>query len=423
MHHTLRRLLPDRLSENAAGMPALAAVVAGFLAVLTLWLDHTAGAGLLPASMQWTASNARTLLGSLVGAIVTVAGFTFWMRAVMVQLVSSEFSPRVLSVYLEDDFQRTVTAFMVGALMYVIIVLGAIPADGDIIPVVSVAVSIVVTLAAVVSILVAIKNGVRALEVSELVRRMTDTLIDQIEAGARELSPPTVVGDDGPTGLPVHVTQRGWIQRIDRHRMLTALPPGATLRLTAKVGDFIDVDQVLGHVTGGDADLDRIRSAVTVGRVRTGAQDLSFRFQQLVDVAEQALATGSTDSTTAYEVIVHLGAALRALMRAGAPQVDVVDGDRRVLAPNEPSETDLVREVVGRLRLEIVRYPTVVEHLLRVLAGVRDTAAAHGRDDAVAELVRQAVRLLDGAAGADLVPSDLEDLRAFAAENQLLVAA
>ncbi len=419
MHRTLQRLLPRRLWENAAGLPALAALGAAGLAALTLWLDRAVGPGHVPDLLAWSAPNVRTILGALVGAIVSVAGFTFWMRAVMVQLVSSEFSPRVLSVYLEDAFQRTVTAFMVGALTYVILVLGAIPTEGGPLPVISVLLSIGAALGSVVAILVAIKNGVRSMEVSELVRRMTDRLIADIEArGAR--------GDDLPPidldrdGVAVQATRRGWVQRMDRRRMVDALTDGATLRVDVTVGDFVDVGDVIGHVLDGAGDPDGIRAGLTVGRVRTSAEDLGFGFQQLVDVAEQALAMGSADATTAYEVMVHLGAALRALMRVGAPTGHVRLDGRCVVNHREPTEADHVRDVLRRLRLDSSPYPAVVAHLLEVIEGVRRAAIDNGRDDAARELEVQAARLLDGAAASGILDDDLRDLRGLAAARALV---
>lgn len=399
----------------------LAALVAVALAGSTLWLDRSVGPGHVPDLFAWSVANVRTLLGGLVGAIVSVAGFTFWMRAVMVQLVSSEFSPRVLSVYLEDAFQRTVTAFMVGALTYVILVLGAIPPQGEPVPVISIALSIVLTLGSVVAILIAIQNGVRSLEVSELVRRMTDGLIERIESGGPSGGELPRVDLDRE-GVAVHATRRGWVQRMDRHRMAEALSDGATLRLDVRVGDFVDVDDVVGHVLDGTGDADGIRAGLTVGRVRTYAEDLGFGFQQLVDVAEQALATGSTDATTAYEVMVHLGAALRALMRVGAPTGHVRLDDRYVANHREPTEAEHVRDVFRRLRLNSSPYPAVVAQMLEVIQGVRQVAIAHGREDAVAELETQARRLLDGAARSGILDDDLRDLRELAASRDLVPA-
>lgn len=53
--------------------------------------------------------------------MITPAGFTFWMRAIVVQLVSTEASPKVLTAF------RTASAIMTGALLLLAVIVQGWP--------------------------------------------------------------------------------------------------------------------------------------------------------------------------------------------------------------------------------------------------------------------------------------------------------
>lgn len=117
-------LRPGKMAKH----PLFPAVVSALLAAMVSWGTLTLdGLVRMPGLMSLGGENARVMLGALLGAVVTVSVFTFWMRAVMVQLLSGDVSVRLASLFLEDRFQEWLVGGVVGALTYVTIVLGTIP--------------------------------------------------------------------------------------------------------------------------------------------------------------------------------------------------------------------------------------------------------------------------------------------------------
>lgn len=412
----LRGRLARRARRNIALYPLLLSLGAAVLAALTLWVDARLAPGPFPPLLRFPAPNARMLVSGLVGAIVTVAVFAFWMRAMMVQLVSSQFSPRILGVYLEDNYQRFVMGLNIGALVYVVVVLGALPpGDDGAVPMISLVVATLMAIAAVLSILVAMRDSTESLGISEVIRRITDDLLDRIAHAAEVAQVPQPSVDASGGGRALRIDRLGWVQEVRRHDLARALGPDGVVRLEVRAGGFVAPGDRVATLVSGDIDERAFRDAFTIGRVRTRARDIEFGFQQLVDVAEAALAAGNADASTAYEVVVHVEAAMRRLMEVGVHTGHAtVEGGGAVVAAAELDEAGLLRATFERMAEDGGRSPMVARHLIRTLGRIREAARSHDRSAAALAAEEQAATLLRRAANAGVLEEDLVELQQVA---------
>ena len=102
------------------------------------------------------------------------------------------------------------------------------------------------------------------------------------------------------------------------------------------VGDFVAHGMPLATVWGdGEVDDDAIRAAFSLAKERDLAEDPSFGFRQLVDIAERALSPGVNDPTTATQCLDHLHDLLRHLAHRPLPDQlsESAEGTVRVVMP------------------------------------------------------------------------------------------
>jgi uncharacterized membrane protein len=113
----------------------------------------------------------------------------------------------------------------------------------------------------------------------------------------------------------VPAAEPGVVQRVDVEALgRLAAEHDVTVRLLRSVGEFVAAGAPLLDVHGpGEPGLDRLRSAVLLGRERSMDEDVGFGLRQLVDIAERALSTGVNDPTTAVQVLDQLHDLLRRL--------------------------------------------------------------------------------------------------------------
>jgi uncharacterized membrane protein len=399
------------VARDVLALPAALLAVGVVAALAVLALDHGLPSERLSAWVAFEPATARTMLATGAGAILSVAAFTFWMRMVVVQLVTSTFSPRLLAQFLEDGFQRIVMASMIGAFGFVVTVVRDVPADGTAadVPQLAVVVALLVVAGAAAGILVSIRVSVHTLDNGRLVHTIADGVSEVIDTvypnrGDQHAVDPTP--PDGP-GRRVDAAESGWVATIDDQMLLDRLPPDTVVELHCRVGSFVVVDEPVATVWPvdvPDAVVATVGDAVVIQDTRSPDQDLEYGLRQLVDVGEQSLTSSAPDSGTANEVIGHLGAVLDHLISrdAPAPAHGDVEG-RRIIRPLELSQEQLFRGAVAPLRQAGSGFPHVAKDLLRMLRGLRTRAVERDHDGHLAAIDREAALVVEGALAADTV--------------------
>ncbi len=148
-------------------------------------------------------------------------------------------------------------------------------------------------------------------------------------------------------------------------------------------------------------------------------QDISFGLRQMADVGLKALSTGINDPTTTQDSIFHSAAVLAELLRRDPPQDLSGETDRRVVLVEQPNGDDLVRLAFAELRRAAATQPTVCIYLLEALHLLREGLDAAGLSSRTAVLFEQARLVVAGCKAADLLPADLDDVRARTTDASL----
>jgi uncharacterized membrane protein len=338
------------------------------------------------------ASAARDVLAAIAGSCVTVAGVTFSLTGVVLQLSSSQYSRGILRGFLADRITQFTAGAFIGVFAYALVVLRSVRGAPDpFVPSLGVSVAIVLSIAALALFLVFIDHVTKLIQVSNLAARIgadTNAELQRLRASPAE-------PDDGDArarawratgaGLPVHVRRPGYLRTIDVDTIARMLrPERARVLLLAKPGDLVSPDEPVAEVWKDDPETerrmedDRVRAAVLAGLRVANERDLrddpGFGVRQLADVAIRALSPGINDPTTAVTCIAYVRAAL--VEQASLPPAS------RVV------ETDDVQIVVARWSLgrDSEALAEIAHH------AVRDPRVAAAIEQAVAAVARAARR-------------------------------
>lgn len=390
-----------------------------------------------PLLLTSTVESARTLLATIAGATITVAGIAFSAALIMIQLASSQFSPRALREFFRDGFTKRTLGVVVGTFAYCLIVLRTVrgPVEGGqaIIPTVSVFVGLTLGLIAVLAIVGFINHSAHSMDAAEVIRRITDETRRHIAKllptpEARLDQPPSNGGPDPPSGVPTLVVRAavdGWVQQIDPDHLLRAAGNGGGIRLETRPGDFLWEGAPLCTVWPRPAEEEHAvreaREAIRLGRTRTMQQDLGFGIRQLVDIALRALSPSTNDPSTAQEAIVHLGAILRDLLLRPSPPVHRVDErGRRLYRPREHGHDEFVRLAFDQIRRAGASQPAVMLTVIRVLGNLLAAVEDAERGERAPALRHEARLLLREVEAAGLLETDVEEIRMRATTDGLI---
>jgi uncharacterized membrane protein len=315
---TLARLL-GRAFRPFWVVPALWCVGAFVAGLLLPEVDERL-AEQVPFLFQAGPDGARTFLSSIAGAMISVTGLVFSITMVVLQLASSQFSPRVLRTFLDQRTPQMTLGVFTASFVYALTVMrsveGAEGTGSGGVPQLAVTVAFLMVLASVGMFLAFIHHITQAISVDTIIDEVGDDtrrLVERSTGGrstVTEVAPAPLPGLGAPT--VVTAERKGYLNRVDV-AALCRLAHRHDVRVSVllPLGTYLVQDSPLAVVHGGaqhpEVDWQRqVRRHVVVGWRRTMEQDVSFGLRQLVDIGERALSPGVNDPTTAVQVVDEL---------------------------------------------------------------------------------------------------------------------
>ncbi|TWJ21363.1 putative membrane protein [Micromonospora endolithica] len=344
------------------------------LSALELQFDLPFG-GVVPSGP----AGARSLLSSIITAMISFTALVFSITVVALQLASSQYSPRVLRTFLQDRTIQATLGTFVATFLFAMVVLAALPAQRDEgLPELSLAVSIALVLASSGTFIYYLHHITTVMRVSHII----GSIGAQTRRSIAQLPPPdqpsaTVLGEVIQT---VPATAPGMVSNIDLALLARlAREHDCAITVVPIPGDFVVTGAPLLRVhrtaggTGRPVPADRAEQGVTIGVERTPGQDLGFGFRQLADISERALSPAVNDVTTAVRAIQEAHDLLRRLAARPDPVHVVRDDDGTVRARFTGISYDtILAMVIDDIRLVAGDQPRVM-HLLDSI--VRDLAS------------------------------------------------
>lgn len=354
MNHLHLRWIWERLRASYWFVPAVLTLVTVGLAL---------GLGALDEALQardeysaptwlWTGGpeGARTLLGTVAGALITVVSTVFSITIVALTLAANSFGPRLLRNFMRDRGNQLVLGAFTSTFVYCLLVLRSVRGgeDAAFVPHVAITVALALVLVNVGVLIFFIHHVAISIQADEVIavasRDLDHAITDFLARAPREPAGPDRPArpdedDDGLEGRghghPLTAGRSGYLQGIDEDRLLAALTRrDAVARLAFRPGHFIVEGAEVARVwlpapcDGLDERCaHELRETLLIEDRRTPMQDLEFSIHQLVEIAARALSPGINDPFTAATCIDWLGEGLCKL--AARPLPDARRCDER----------------------------------------------------------------------------------------------
>lgn len=359
--------------------------------------------------------GARTILGAIASSMITIAGLTFSLTMLTLQLASSQFGPRLLRSFLRDRGNQIVLGTFISTFVYCLLVLRTVRGTegASFVPHLSVATGFALAIASLAVLIFFIHHTAYAIRLETILSELaaeTGEAIDRLYPAQIGQGPSRAPGDAWSAaarlpdfdrdGQAVPAGQGGYVQAMDDEALLAiAARHGVVVRVEARPGCFVCTGDALLTIAPlvrvSDALVDDLQAAVTLGEDRTPRQDLAFSLWRIVEIAQRALSPGINDPTTACYCIDRLEEALCRLAgretppairfdKAGAPRV-VAKGRRlgelalptlRAVARYGIGDADVVRRLVAAIEAVAARAADERATLLELAHAIRAEARA-----------------------------------------------
>jgi uncharacterized membrane protein len=380
----------EAIRTNLWVVPAVEALAVLGLFVGTYALDRGAYRGelQLPAwVLSGTADTARQILTAIAAAIMTVVGVVFSITIVALTLASTQFGPRMMRNFIRDRGTQLTLGTFVATFFYVVLALVSIGGGprGDFVPHLSITVALVLTLVDLAVLIYFINHIATAIQLPQVIAGIAGDLAKEIDArggdrstgfgSARGPSSEELLRRMADCGAVIRTPASGYLQVIRHDTLLKiATAAEAVIHLPHRPGHFLVRGQALANVWPAEAAeyvAENLQRGHVTGPYRTLTQDISFGFDQLVEIALRALSPAVNDTFTALTCIDWLADCLCRLTMGWHPQRIRRDdtGHIRVIA-HEADFSRLIERAFEKIRQAAEGMPAVMIRQLDALAKI-----------------------------------------------------
>ncbi len=402
---------------------------AGFLAILTLWLDtHPLLAMILDSSVGLNIeapSNIRSLLSTTAAAVLGVAGVSFSITIASLTLASQQFGPRLIRTFIRNRFIQTVLGVFVATFFYCMLTmqLSSIVAEDLYRPVVSLITVLLLTFTNLVLLVLFIHHICVSIQVDSVINEVAEEMqlradlifsVDSDQtAPCSEQQKQALECLFNANTTSVKATEDGYITYIHYDRLLQwAEKQDARIKVLLRAGDYVLTGSELMLFTGDNdvnIDSDELREFININLKRTPEQDLEYTIRQLVEIALRALSPGINDPFTAITCIDRLGSLINFVGHRPMPLRTLADsnGIFRLLI-DQTTYKSLVEASFNQLRQNALSHVDISLRMLETLTQLVLLCDTHTQ---LNELSKQVELIMQGSKTEGFLEHDVDALR------------
>lgn len=272
-----------------------------------------------------SADSARSVLSTISGAMIGVAGTVFSITLVALTLASSQFGSRLLRNFMHERLNQIVLGTYVSTYVYCLIVLNVVK-DNDaqvFIPTLSILIAILAAIGNIVLLVIFIHSISTSIQADKVVSDISIALMKNIETIFSE----ELEGEDDSAG---HTTKDldeylkefsnsktlrspkgGYLQYLHNQSLFDAAISGDYVIVSHhRIGSYIVKGESLLSIYSknefNDESATDFEGNFIIGNSRTPQQDAEHSIHQMVEIACRALSPGINDPFTAISCIDNL---------------------------------------------------------------------------------------------------------------------
>ncbi|NNE25463.1 MAG: DUF2254 domain-containing protein [Saprospiraceae bacterium] len=410
-------------------LPVLIICMAVILSIGLVSLDNSitiSQEGWLRFFLVNSPDSARSILSTISGAMIGVAGTVFSVTLVALTLASSQFGPRLIRNFMYVKLNQIVLGSYVATYLYCLLVLNSIK-DNDgytFIPSISILLAIFVAMANIVLLIIFIHQIAVSIQADRVISEISDFIANQLKT----LFPEKMGEQKESEGknniattlsayqkqISIKSPKNGYLQYISSEVLVDLVSKqDSLLKVHYKPGSFlvkdIEIAELLTHSNWEQDQIERLLNQFVIGKTKTPQQDLEYSIHQMVEIASRALSPGVNDPYTAIACIDNLTSTMVYLAQAKFPSKYRYDeeGDLRVIAKALDFE-GILDAAFNQIRQFSAGSTAVIIRLMEALTIIQKFTKSEDHKKAV---IKHAKMILSLGEQTIKEKNDIEDLR------------
>ena len=350
-------------------IPAMMVLDAVILATVLITLDATIDLHIVerwPLLFGAGAAGSRSLLTAVASSMITVAGVVFSITLVALSLTSSQYTSRVIRIFMRDRVNQVVLGVFVGIFAYCLVVLRTIRGGDEqtFVPSLAVLAGLILAFVGIGFLIYFIHHISTSIQASSIIAGAAQETIEAVEhLFPEELTAGEDENEDSDRWaslanqpwVAIPARKGGYLESFDADALLrVAKNYGTILRMEYSIGEFVVEGRPLVSVANpdilDDAMTTKVNALYVISRQRTVEYDVAFGIRQIVDIAIKALSPGINDTTTAVMCVDYLTAILVRLANRRIVTTHRLDHGTLRLIAKGPSFESFFAEAFDQIR-------------------------------------------------------------------------
>lgn len=375
-----------------------------------------------------SADSARSVLSTISGAMIGVAGTVFSITLVALTLASSQFGSRLLRNFMHERLNQIVLGTYISTYVYCLIVLNVVK-DNDnevFIPTLSIFIAILIAIANIILLIIFIHHISISIQADKVIADISTALMANIEnifseelEKEEDISKHTIKNleqyvEEFSNSVTLRSTKSGYIQYLYHQSFFEiANSKGYLIVAHHKIGGYVVKNQPIVTIYSKTEFKEHyplnLDNYLIIGTSRTPQQDAEHSIQQMVEIACRALSPGINDPFTAISCIDNLTSTMCYLTQVKFPPSYKFDDDDQLRYVFKPlTYQGMLDAAFLQIRQFSKGSPSVVIRLLEAMITIHDFASHSIQKMAVQKHAKMIMRVAESSFED---ARDLEDIR------------
>jgi uncharacterized membrane protein len=374
-----------------------------FLAIGLVYLDRMVTIsydGWLRFFLVYHSDSARSILSTISGAMIGVAGTVFSVTLVVLTLASSQFGPRLIKNFMYIKLNQVVLGSYISTYLYCLLVLNAVKDSDDysFIPSISIFAAILAAGANIILLIVFIHKIAISIQADKVISDISDFISGQVDTLFPEKMGEEKEGEDIDALAAISAykirtsiksPKSGYFQYIDSEALMEVVAEqNALLELNYRPGSYLvkgmEIAMFYTNKNLEEQALGNLLGQFVIGKTKTAQQDLEYSIHQMVEIAARALSPGVNDPFTAIACIDNLTTTMCYLAQAKFPSKYRFDeeGYLRIIADNLDFE-GVLDAAFNQIRQFSTGSTAVIIRLMEALKTILEFTSKQNHQNAV----------------------------------------
>jgi len=349
-----------------------------------------------------SADSARSVLSTISGAMIGVAGTVFSVTLVALTLASNQFGSRLIKNFMYVRLNQVVLGSYISTYIYCLIVLNTIKETDNItfIPSISILIALLAAVINIILLIIFIHQIAISIQADKVISDISESIAKDVKViyperlgegidGPQEHVPSDEKSDYNKC-IPILAQKSGYLQYIDSEALLKkSIGSDYLVELFFRPGDHVVFGEQICCIYSNqeldEEDQEDMLQHFIIGKSRTSQQDLEFSIHQMVEIAARALSSGVNDPYTAISCIGNLTATLSQLAVIKFPSKYRLDEDGKLRVIADVLDFEGVLDAAfNQIRQFSAGSPSVIIRLMEAIITISKFTEKPGYQKAIA---------------------------------------